>query len=171
MNTFVPPRLRIGEGWDCHALVKGRPLILGGVEVPHTHGLAGHSDADALCHAITDALLGAASLGDIGELFPPSDPQWKDADSEVFLQQARELVVGYGYRIVNIDAVVVLERPKLLPHRQAIRKNLARILVIDAERIGLKAKTSEGVGPCGRGEAAEAHAEATLVRDAAAKLM
>jgi 2-C-methyl-D-erythritol 2,4-cyclodiphosphate synthase len=162
---------RTGIGYDLHRLEPDRKLIIGGVELPFDKGLAGHSDADILMHAITDALLGAASLGDIGELFPPTDPQWKDADSEVFLQQARELVVGYGYRIVNVDAVVVLERPKLLPHRQAIRKNLARILAIDAERIGLKAKTSEGVGPCGRGEAAEAHAVATLVRDAVAKLM
>jgi 2-C-methyl-D-erythritol 2,4-cyclodiphosphate synthase len=162
---------RTGIGYDLHRLEPDRKLIIGGVELPFEKGLAGHSDADILMHAITDALLGAASLGDIGELFPPTDPQWKDADSEVFLQQARELVVGYGYRIVNVDAVVVLERPKLLPHRQAIRKNLARILAIDAERIGLKAKTSEGVGPCGRGEAAEAHAVATLVRDAVAKLM
>lgn len=162
---------RTGIGYDLHRLEPDRRLIIGGVEIPFEKGLAGHSDADVLMHAATDALLGAASLGDIGELFPPSDPQWKDADSEVFLQQARELVVGYGYRIVNVDAVVVLERPKLLPHRAAIRKNLARILAIDAERIGLKAKTSEGVGPCGRGEAAEAHVVATLVRDAAAKLM
>lgn len=167
----MPQEFRTGIGYDLHRLEPDRKLIIGGVELPFEKGLAGHSDADILMHAITDALLGAASLGDIGELFPPSDPQWKDADSEVFLQQARELVVGYGYRIVNVDAVVVLERPKLLPHRQAIRKNLARILVIDAERIGLKAKTSEGVGPCGRGEAAEAHAVATLVRDAPAKLM
>jgi 2-C-methyl-D-erythritol 2,4-cyclodiphosphate synthase len=162
---------RTGIGYDLHRLEPDRKLIIGGVEIPFEKGLAGHSDADILMHAMTDALLGAAGLGDIGELFPPSDPQWKDADSEVFLQQARELVVGYGYRIVSVDAVVVLERPKLLPHRTAIRKNLARILAIDAERIGLKAKTSEGVGPCGRGEAAEAHVVATLVRDAIAKLM
>jgi 2-C-methyl-D-erythritol 2,4-cyclodiphosphate synthase len=162
---------RTGIGYDLHRLEPDRKLIIGGVEIPFEKGLAGHSDADILMHAMTDALLGAAGLGDIGELFPPSDPQWKDADSEVFLQQARELVVGYGYRIVSVDAVVVLERPKLLPHRTAIRKNLARILAIDAERIGLKAKTSEGVGPCGRGEAAEAHVVATLVRDDIAKLM
>jgi 2-C-methyl-D-erythritol 2,4-cyclodiphosphate synthase len=167
----MPQEFRTGIGYDLHRLEPDRKLIIGGVELPFEKGLVGHSDADILMHAITDALLGAASLGDIGELFPPTDPQWKDADSEVFLQQARELVVGYGYRIVNVDAVVVLEGPKLLPHRQAIRKNLARILAIDAERIGLKAKTSEGVGPCGRGEAAEAHAVATLVRDAVAKLM
>jgi 2-C-methyl-D-erythritol 2,4-cyclodiphosphate synthase len=162
---------RTGIGYDLHRLEPNRKLIIGGVEIPFEKGLAGHSDADILMHALTDALLGAAGLGDIGELFPPTDPQWKDANSEVFLQQARELVVGYGYRIVNVDAVIVLERPKLLPHRTAIRKNLARILAIDAERIGLKAKTSEGVGPCGRGEAAEAHVVAMLVRDDVAKLM
>lgn len=167
----MPQEFRTGIGYDLHRLEPDRKLIIGGVEIPFDKGLAGHSDADILMHALTDALLGAASLGDIGELFPPTDPQWKDADSEVFLQQARELVVGYGYRIVNVDAVIVLERPKLLPHRAAIRKNLARILAIDADRIGLKAKTSEGVGPCGRGEAAEAHVVATLVRDSAAKLM
>lgn len=162
---------RTGIGYDLHRLELNRKLIIGGVEIPFEKGLAGHSDADILMHAITDALLGAASLGDIGELFPPSDQQWKDADSEVFLQHAQELVAGYSFRIVNVDAVVVLERPKLLPHRRAIQKNLARILKIDAERIGLKAKTSEGVGPCGRGEAAEAHAVVSLVRESAAQLM
>ena len=167
----MPQEFRTGIGYDLHRLEADRKLIIGGVEIPFEKGLAGHSDADILMHAITDALLGAASLGDIGELFPPTDPQWKDADSEVFLQQARELVVGYGYRIVNVDAVIVLERPKLLPHRAAIRKNLARILAIDAQRIGLKSKTSEGVGPCGRSEAAEAHVVATLVHADAAKLM
>lgn len=162
---------RTGIGYDLHRLEPNRKLIIGGVVIPFEKGLAGHSDADILMHALTDALLGAASLGDIGELFPPTDPQWKDADSEVFLRQAKELIDGYGYRIVNVDAVIVLERPKLLPYRQEIRKNLARILEISADRIGLKAKTSEGVGPCGRGEAAEAHAVVSLVRDAAAKLM
>jgi 2-C-methyl-D-erythritol 2,4-cyclodiphosphate synthase len=162
---------RTGVGYDLHRLEPGRKLILGGVEIPFDKGLAGHSDADILMHALTDALLGAASLGDIGELFPPTDPQWKDADSEVFLRQAVELVAGYGYRIVNVDAVVVLERPKVLPHRNAIRENLARILQIDVGRVGLKAKTSEGVGPCGRGEAAEAHAVASVVREAPAKIM
>jgi 2-C-methyl-D-erythritol 2,4-cyclodiphosphate synthase len=162
---------RTGIGYDLHRLESDRKLIIGGIEIPFEKGLAGHSDADILMHAITDALLGAASLGDIGELFPPSDEQWKDANSEVFLQHAQELVASYGFRIVNVDAVVVLEKPKLLPHRQSIQANLARILKIDPARIGLKAKTSEGVGPCGRGEAAEAHAVASLVRESAAQLM
>lgn len=163
--------LRIGVGYDLHRLEAGRKLILGGVEIAHETGLAGHSDADILMHALTDALLGAAGLGDIGELFPPSDPQWKDADSEVFLAQARELIESYGYRIVNLDAVIVIERPKILPHRAAIRKNLARILEIDEGRVGLKAKTSEKVGPVGRGEAAECHAVALLENGGAARLM
>jgi 2-C-methyl-D-erythritol 2,4-cyclodiphosphate synthase len=162
---------RCGVGYDLHRLEEGRKLILGGVEIPFDRGLAGHSDADILMHALTDALLGAAGLGDIGEIFPPTDPQWKDAASEVFLHHARELLAGYGYRIVNVDAVVILERPKLLPHRDAIRANLARILGVEPARIGLKAKTSESVGPAGRGEAAEAHAVALISREAEPQLM
>ena len=162
---------RCGVGYDLHRLEPGRRLILGGVEIPFDKGLAGHSDADILIHALTDALLGAAGLGDIGELFPPSDPQWKDAASEVFLRHACELLRGYGYEIINVDAVIILERPKILPHRDKIRKNLARILGVDAGRIGLKAKTSEGVGAAGRSEAAEAHAVALIVRDAKPQLM
>jgi 2-C-methyl-D-erythritol 2,4-cyclodiphosphate synthase len=162
---------RCGIGYDLHRLEAGRKLILGGVEIPFERGLAGHSDADIVMHALTDALLGAAGLGDIGELFPPSDPQWKDAASEVFLRHAAELVAGYGYRVANVDTVVVLERPKLLPYRNEIRENLARILGVPADRVGVKAKTSETVGPAGRGEAAEAYAVAMLVRDEAPKLM
>lgn len=162
---------RCGVGYDLHRLEEGRKLILGGVEIPYEKGLAGHSDADILLHALTDALLGAAGLGDIGELFPPTDPQWKDADSEVFLRHARELVEGYGYKIVNVDAVVILERPKMLPYRDQIRTNLARILGVDRGRIGLKAKTSEGVGPSGRGESAECHAVASILRDVAPRVM
>ncbi len=163
--------IRTGVGYDLHRLETGRKLILGGIEIPFEKGLAGHSDADILMHAMTDALLGAAALGDIGELFPPTDEQWKNAPSEVFLKHARELVEGYRYRIVNVDAVVVIERPKILPHRDAIRDNLAKILGIERGRIGLKAKTSEGVGPVGQGEAAEAHVVATLEREESAKLM
>ncbi|MBI1354175.1 MAG: 2-C-methyl-D-erythritol 2,4-cyclodiphosphate synthase [Acidobacteria bacterium] len=162
---------RCGVGYDLHRLEPDRKLILGGVEVPYEKGLAGHSDADILMHALTDALLGAAALGDIGEIFPPSDPQWKDVASEVFLGHAVELLRSYGYEIVNVDAVIILERPKLLPFREAIRTNLARILGIERGRIGLKAKTSEKVGPAGRGEAAEAHAVALIARDAAPKVM
>lgn len=163
--------IRTGVGYDLHRLEAGRKLILGGIEIPFEKGLAGHSDADILMHAMTDALLGAAALGDIGELFPPTDDQWKDAASEVFLKHAVELVQGYGYRVLNVDAVVIIERPKILPHRDAIRDNLAGILGIERGRIGLKAKTSEGVGPVGHGEAAEAHVVATLERDESAKLM
>ena len=162
---------RCGIGYDLHRLEEGRKLILGGVEIPFEKGLAGHSDADIVLHALTDALLGAAGQGDIGELFPPSDPQWKDCDSEVFLRHARELVESYGFRISNVDIVVILERPKLLPHRKAIRENIARILNVRPDRVGVKAKTSEKVGPAGRGEAAEAHAVACLVRDEAPRVM
>ncbi len=163
--------LRCGIGYDLHRLEAGRKLILGGVEIPSEKGLAGHSDADIVLHALTDALLGAAGQSDIGELFPPSDPQWKDCDSEVFLRHARELIESYGFRIANVDVVVILERPKLLPHRQKIRENVARILNVAPDRVGLKAKTAEGVGPTGRGEAAEAQAVACLVRDEAPRVM
>lgn len=156
---------RTGLGYDLHRLEPDRKLLLGGVEIPFEKGLAGHSDADILLHALTDALLGAAGLGDIGELFPPSDPQWKDADSERFISEARQLIEGYGYQIVNLDAVLIIERPKILPHRDAIRKNVARILGIRPERVGVKAKTSEAVGPAGRGEAAECHAIVLLSRE------
>ena len=163
--------IRNGVGYDLHRLEAGRKLILGGVEIDFEKGLAGHSDADILLHAVTDALLGAASLGDIGELFPPSDDQWKGAASEVFLKHAKELVEGYGYRVINVDAVIVIERPKILPFRDQIRDNLARILGVDRDRVGLKAKTSEGVGPVGLGEAAECHAVAMLQRETSAKVM
>ena len=163
--------IRNGVGYDLHRLEAGRKLILGGVEIDFEKGLAGHSDADILMHAVTDALLGAASLGDIGELFPPSDDQWKGAASEVFLKHAKELVEGYGYRVINVDAVIVIERPKILPFRDQIRDNLARILGVDRDRVGLKAKTSEGVGPVGLGEAAECHAVSMLQRETSAKVM
>ena len=163
--------IRNGVGYDLHRLEAGRKLILGGVVIDFEKGLAGHSDADILMHAVTDALLGAASLGDIGELFPPSDDQWKGAASEVFLKHAKELVEGYGYRVINVDAVIVIERPKILPFRDQIRDNLARILGVDRDRVGLKAKTSEGVGPVGLGEAAECHAVAMLQRETSAKVM
>lgn len=162
---------RCGIGYDLHRLEEGRKLILGGVEIPHEKGLAGHSDADIVLHALTDALLGAAGQGDIGELFPPSDPQWKDCSSEVFLRHACELAETYGFRISNVDVVVILERPKLAPHRQKIRENIARILKVGRDRVAIKAKTSENVGPAGRGEAAEAHAVACLVRDEAPRVM
>jgi 2-C-methyl-D-erythritol 2,4-cyclodiphosphate synthase len=156
--------LRVGIGYDSHRLVEDRKLILGGVQIPFDKGLSGHSDGDILFHALTDALLGAAGLGDIGHYFPPSDPKWKDADSEVFLAHARKLIDDNGYRIVNVDAVIGLERPKVGPHRDVIRKNVARVLGIETDRVGLKAKTAEGMGPVGEGSAAEARVVALIER-------
>lgn len=147
---------RIGHGTDTHLLVENRPLILGGVTVPHTHGLDGHSDADVLLHAVTDALLGAAGLGDIGELFPNTDPQWKDADSQVFVIEAVKAVRELGYTITNLDCTIHAEQPKLSPYKPAIKARLAELLAIDAGQINVKAKTGEGVGPVGRGEAINA---------------
>jgi 2-C-methyl-D-erythritol 2,4-cyclodiphosphate synthase len=155
---------RTGLGYDLHRMVEGRRLILGGVEIPHEKGLAGHSDADIVAHALTDALLGAAALGDIGEHFPPSDPQWKDAPGSVFLGRAREMLAAHGFSIVHVDVVVVIERPKILPYRPQIRENLARMLGVAPESVSIKAKTAEGLGDVGRGEAAEAFATATVRR-------
>jgi 2-C-methyl-D-erythritol 2,4-cyclodiphosphate synthase len=154
--------VRTGLGWDVHRLVAGRPLILGGVTVPSELGLEGHSDADVLAHAITDALLGAAALGDIGMHFPDSDPQWKGCDSLVFLRHAHELAKARGYRVVNIDSTVVLERPKLKDYRQSIRERLAQILELEIDRVSVKFKTAEKVGPVGEGRSAEAQAVVTL---------
>lgn len=154
--------IRVGIGYDSHRLVEGRPLLLGGVAIPHSRGLAGHSDADALCHAITDAILGAAALGDIGRHFPDTDPQWKDADSLVLLGRANELIRAKGFRVRGVDAVVVAERPKLSPHVDQIRASLAGALSIDLEAISVKGKTNEGMGEVGRGEAIVVHAVATL---------
>ena len=153
----MTPEFRSGIGYDLHRLTAGRKLILGGVEIAAEKGLAGHSDADILLHAVTDALLGAVGLGDIGQHFPPSDPQWRDADSGVFLRHARRLVEESGYRLVNVDAVVVLEKPKLAPFRDAIRESLADKLGVSPDRVSVKAKTAEGLGPIGQGEAAEAY--------------
>lgn len=155
---------RSGIGWDVHRLVPNRPLILGGVAVPSELGLEGHSDADVLSHAITDALLGAAALGDIGLHFPDSDPRWAGADSLVFLRHARTLAVERGYRVVNVDATVILERPKLKEHRAAIREKLAAALELETDRVSVKFKTAEKMGPAGEGRAAEAQAIVTLER-------
>ena len=155
---------RAGIGYDVHRMAEGRRLILGGVEIPHTKGLMGHSDADVVSHAVTDALLGAAALGDIGEHFPPSDPKWKDAPGRVFLSHARELLVRNGFSIVHLDVVVVIERPKLLPYREQIRRSLAQALGLAESAVSLKAKTAEGLGAVGGGLAAEAHAVATVAR-------
>ena len=155
---------RTGIGYDLHRMVEGRRLLLGGVEIPYHKGLAGHSDADVVSHAATDALLGAAGRGDIGEHFPPSDPQWKDAPSLLFLSRARELLEANGFSIVHLDIVVVIEQPKILPFREQICENLARALGIARTAVSLKAKTAEGVGPVGEGRVAEAHAVATVAR-------
>ena len=153
---------RTGLGWDVHRITPGRPLILGGVTIPCEFGLEGHSDADVLAHAITDALLGAAALGDIGMHFPDSDPRWKGADSLLFLRHARDLVGEAGYRIVNVDSTIILERPKLKDYRLAIRERLAATLDLEVERVSVKFKTAEGVGPVGEGRSAEAQALVTL---------
>jgi len=158
---------RTGIGYDLHRLAEGRPLILGGVEIPADKGLLGHSDADVVAHAVTDALLGAAVLGDIGEHFPPSDPQWKDAPGSVFLGRARDLLRGAGWSIANVDVVVLLEQPKILPYRDRIRESLAVALGVDASAVSVKAKTAEGLGPVGEGRAAEAYAVVTIRRSPA----
>jgi 2-C-methyl-D-erythritol 2,4-cyclodiphosphate synthase len=153
---------RTGIGWDIHRLVPDRPLILGGVRIPSELGLAGHSNADVLAHAITDALLGAAALGDIGQHFPDSDPRWAGADSLQFVRQACELLRVAGYAIENVDSTVLLERPKLKDHRAAIRQALAAAMDLDPARVSVKFKTAEGLGPVGEGRAAEAQAIATV---------
>jgi 2-C-methyl-D-erythritol 4-phosphate cytidylyltransferase/2-C-methyl-D-erythritol 2,4-cyclodiphosphate synthase len=154
--------LRIGTGYDLHRLERGRRLVIGGVEIPHETGLAGHSDADVLCHAVTDAILGAAAAGDIGGHFPDADPKWKNADSLALLETAVGIVRARGYAVVNIDAVVIAERPKLLPHITAIRANLARAIGIDVSAVSVKGKTNEQVGALGRNEAIAVHAVALL---------
>jgi len=156
--------IRTGLGWDTHRLVAGRPLILGGIIVPGEMGLEGHSDADVLAHAITDALLGAAALGDIGMHFPDTDPQWEGADSLKFLAHTAGLVRECGFAILCVDATVIIERPKLKEFRAPIRQSLANTLTLEIEQISVKFKTAEGVGPVGLGLSAEAQAIATLAR-------
>ena len=154
--------LRIGEGWDVHALVPGRKLILGGVEIAHTAGLLGHSDADVLLHAITDAVLGAAGLGDIGRHFPDTDPQFKGADSSVLLTEAMRRVRAQGGELVNIDSTIVAQAPKLAPHMAAIEAGVARALGVQTDQVNVKAKTAEKLGPVGQGQSMEARAVALL---------
>ena len=154
--------VRTGLGWDVHRLAAGRPLVLGGVTVPFELGLEGHSDSDVLSHAITDAILGAAALGDIGMHFPDSDPQWHGCDSLIFLRRARDLAEEQGYRIVNVDSTVILERPKLKDFRDAIRERLAEALGLEKDRVSVKFKTAEKVGPVGEGRSAEAQAVVSL---------
>ena len=154
--------LRIGEGWDVHALVPGRPLVLGGVTIPHTHGLLGHSDADALLHAITDSLFGAAGLGDIGRHFPDTDKAFAGADSHVLLAEAARRVRAAGWEIVNVDSTIVAQAPKMAPHIPAMRERIAAALVIGPDRVNVKAKTAEKMGPVGEGKAIEARAVCLL---------
>ncbi|PZP36570.1 MAG: 2-C-methyl-D-erythritol 2,4-cyclodiphosphate synthase [Roseateles depolymerans] len=158
------PTLRIGEGWDTHQLVAGRPLILGGVTIPHSHGLLGHSDADALAHAITDALLGAAALGDIGKLFPDTAAEFKGADSMVLLREAYARVQALGFALVNLDSTIVAQAPKMAPHIPAMRERLAEVLGVAVEQVNVKAKTAEKMGPVGEGRAIEARAVCLLAR-------
>jgi 2-C-methyl-D-erythritol 2,4-cyclodiphosphate synthase len=150
--------IRIGEGWDVHALVAGRKLILGGVEIPHITGLLGHSDADVLLHAITDALLGAAALGDIGRHFPDTSADFKDADSWVLLQRTGELLAEKGFYIINIDSTVVAQAPKLAPYIDAMRARIAAALKVTVGAVNVKAKTAEKLGPVGEGKSMEARA-------------
>ena len=164
MTTPILPTLRIGEGWDVHQLVVGRPLVLGGIPIPHSHGLLGHSDADALLHAITDALLGAAALGDIGRHFPDTDPQFKGSDSAVLLAEAARRVRAAGWAIINIDSTIVAQAPKLAPHIPAMVLRIAGLLGLDAGAVNVKAKTAEKLGPVGEGLAIEARAVCLLVQ-------
>ena len=138
--------MRIGYGWDSHELKSGVPLRIGGVDLPHSKGLAGHSDGDVLLHALTDALLGAIAAGDIGAFFPPSDPKWKGADSAIFIAEAMRQVKLAGYKIVNIDSTLVLAKPKIGPHTKRIQERVAELVGIDAGAVGIKAKTPEGMG-------------------------
>ena len=158
------PKLRIGNGYDIHKLVKDRNLIIGGIKLNHPEnlGLEGHSDADVLSHSIMDALLGALSLGDIGKFFPPSDEKWKNADSLLLLSQVINLIRNQGWEINNIDTVIVAERPKLKPYVERMKKNLAKTLQIDPEYIGIKATTNEKLGPEGREEGISCHSVVLL---------
>lgn len=162
-QSLAPVPFRIGHGWDTHRIEPGRPLILGGVTIPAEFGLAGHSDADVLSHAITDGLLGALALGDIGMHFPDTAPEWRGANSLDFLTHVAGLVLARGYRVANIDSTVVLERPKLKDYRSAIRQRLADVLHLPDDSISVKFKTAEKVGPVGEGKSCEAHAVVLLV--------
>ncbi|MBV7416977.1 2-C-methyl-D-erythritol 2,4-cyclodiphosphate synthase [Comamonas sp. CMM03] len=155
---------RIGEGWDTHALVPGRKLIIGGVEIPHVTGLLGHSDADVLLHAITDALLGGASLGDIGRHFPDTDPEFRGANSVLLLTEAARRVREKGWEIGNVDSTVVAQAPKLAPHIPAMRERIAQALGVTLDQVNVKAKTAEKLGPVGQLQSMEARAAALLFR-------
>ncbi len=156
--------MRVGIGHDTHRLVEGRPLLLGGVRVEHARGLAGHSDADIVLHALTDALLGAAGLGDIGDAYPDTDPQWKDADSRLFLRETLARLNHAGWRVVNVDVIIFAQEPKLGPVKAAIRASLAALLGLPADAVNVKAKTGECVGHIGRAEAMSCQAVALIER-------
>ncbi|MBK9199210.1 MAG: 2-C-methyl-D-erythritol 2,4-cyclodiphosphate synthase [Betaproteobacteria bacterium] len=162
MNT--PINFRVGEGWDVHALVPGRPLVIGGVTIPHPVGLLGHSDADVLLHAITDALLGAAALGDIGAHFPDTDLVFRGADSLRLLAEAVRRVRQEGWQVGNIDCTVVAQAPRMAPYREAMRDAIARALGIEPGQVNVKAKTAEKLGPVGQGQSIEAHAISLIYR-------
>ena len=154
--------MRIGVGYDLHRLEPGRPLVIGGVRIPHEMGLIGHSDADVLCHAITDAILGACAQGDIGRHFPDTDPKWKDADSIDLLTRAVEIVRQAGFTVSNVDAVVIAEQPKIFPYIERMRQTLAAAMGIDVSAVSVKGKTNEKVGALGRNEAIAVHAVALI---------
>ena len=156
--------IRIGEGWDVHVLAPDRKLILGGVHIPHSLGLLGHSDADVLLHAMTDAVLGAAGLGDIGRHFPDTDMQFKGADSAVLLAEAMRRVRAQGWELINVDSTIVAQSPKLAPHMGAIRTSVAKALGVGEDQVNVKAKTAEKLGPVGEGKSMEARAVALLQR-------
>lgn len=156
--------IRIGNGYDIHRLIQDRPLILGGIEIPHSLGLLGHSDADVLTHAIMDAMLGALSLGDIGHYFPPSDPQWQGANSLVLLEQVHKLIGDQGWSISNLDSTIVAEKPKLKPHLKAMRDRLGEILNLSSDRVSIKATTNEKLGPVGQEEGICAYAVVLLMK-------
>ncbi len=162
--SMIP--FRIGEGWDTHALVVGRPLVLGGITIPHSHGLLGHSDADALLHAITDAVLGGAGLGDIGRHFPDTAVEFKGADSAVLLTEAIRRVRAAGWQVGNVDCTIVAQAPKMAPHIAAMQARIAEVLGVEATQVNVKAKTAEKMGPVGEGRAIETRAVCLLVRAA-----
>jgi 2-C-methyl-D-erythritol 2,4-cyclodiphosphate synthase len=156
--------MRIGHGYDSHRLVPGRKLILGGTEIPAEKGLAGHSDADAVAHAITDAILGAAALGDIGTHFPPSDPQWRDADSLALLRSVVRLLESENYQVVNVDVTIIAEQPRIQPHADSMRGRVAEALGISPRHVSIKAKTNEGMGWIGAAEGIAVHAVGLIDR-------
>lgn len=165
MAELTSPPLRIGQGWDTHRIELGRPLILGGIQIPCEFGLVGHSDADVLFHSVTDAVLGALSLGDIGMHFPDSAPEWSGVSSVEFLRHALGLAAGEGYRVSNIDVTIILERPKLKDFREQIRASAAHAAGLPLSSVSVKFKTAEGVGPVGEGRSCEAQAVVLLTRN------